>query len=241
MPEHSYQTQDLRDATHTVEFDYKGIDPRTYFRRLRRHIQRVQTQDGYKYRTYESADDPLISAEPVGSLSGRVSGRLIAQTQWKRFAGYRNEEETTPIGAIFTGLLATALILVGVSLDGSDQAAAIGLGVVLLVVAAFLYFNNEPDVTQQEYYYRKRARILIAGEVTEQSQEPRARIKANDMTVLCGEELVVEYRDTTGRQQVELGQLPDDVRARIDDTFTPLSEEIPFASLMDEGEQTRIE
>ncbi len=229
MADFSFERQDLRGGTSIAEFDYEQTDPRTYLRELKRDIQEVTTQGAYKYSTVEPEENPLVVAEPVGSASGRVKGRLVARTDWTKFAGTQTEEESSPLGAIVAAILGVLFALFGFATDGDVQGAVIGIGVLLLVVAAVLYYLNEPDVRQSEYYYRKRAQILLEGEVAEHTDDgAHGDVVASDMTVVCSESLQVEYRDTTGSRQVARDELPSDIRGRLDTGYTLLAEEVSF-------------
>lgn len=229
MTDFSFDRQDLRGGTSIAEFDYERIDPRTYLRELKRDIQEVTAQGMYKYSTVEPEENPRVVAEGVGSASGRVEGRLVARTNWEKFAGTRTEEENRPLGAIVAAVLGVLLALFGFTMEGDGQGAVIGLGVLLLIAAAVLYYLNEPDVRQSEYYYRKQARILLEGEVAEHAAggDP-ADVVASDLTVVCSENLEIEYRDTGGSRRVAREELPEDVQGQLDTGYTPLAEEVSF-------------
>lgn len=229
MADFSFERQDLRDETSVAEFDYERVDPRTYLRELKRDIQEVAIQDRHKYSTVEPEENPLVVDEVVGSTSGRVEGRLVARTNWEKFGGTRTEEESLPLGAIVAAILGVVSTLFGFATEGDVQGAAIGIGVLLLIAAAVLYYFNEPDVRQSEYYYRKRTRILIEGEVAERAAEGEpGGVVASDMAVVCSENLQIEYRDTTGSRRVTRDELPPDIQGRLDTGYTPLTEEVSF-------------
>lgn len=228
-----FDRQDLRHGNAFSEFDYQNIDPRTYFRSLKRDIQEVTAGNSYKYAVQEpDGENPAVTPENVGSRAGRVQGRLVARTNWEKFAGGQTQEESSPIGAIIAGVIGALLVIGGLALRGTVQGAVIGLGVIVLLVAGLLYYLNEPNVKQNEYYFRKRVRILMQGEVAEHgaNESGPADIVASDVSVVCSEDIEIEYRNVTGSQRVNREDLPPNVQSRLDTGYTTLTEEIDFRS-----------
>lgn len=227
MTDYSYERQNLRHGKEFVERRLENVDPRTYLRFFKRNVQSVKTKNGFKYATFEpDGENPRIASENVGSRSGRVEGRLIARTNWKRFAGHKTEEETVPWAAIAAG--AFGLLLVPFSFLGNDVSVGVlALAVVLFALAGYLYYNNEPNVNQSEYYYRKRVRLLLQGEVSEREAETNSSsIAASDLSVMYREDFEIEYRDTSGSRSVEKDSLPSEVQEQLDTSHTPLKREI---------------
>lgn len=243
MPTFYYDRQDLRHGNAFAEFDYQNIDPRTYFRSLKRDIQEVTVGNSYKYAVQEpDGENPAVTPENVGSRAGRIQGRLVARTNWEKFAGGQTQEESSPIGAIIAGVIGALLVIGGLALRGTAQGAVIGLGIIVLLVAGLLYYLNEPNVKQNEYYFRKRVRILARGEVAEHaaSESDPADVVASDLSVICSEDIEIEYRNATGSQRVSREELPPDVQSRLDTGYTTLTEEIDFQSPAEEVYLDRV-
>jgi hypothetical protein len=212
-----------------AEFDYSNVDPRTYLRYLKRDIQEVTTGGVYKYDTYEpEGQNPLVRAENVGAESGRVEGRLVAGTNWQKFAGSKTEEESSPIGAIVAGILGLLFLVIGAVSD-SAQGALFGVGLLLLVIAAALYHYNEPTIKQSEYYYRKEVKILLEGEVAEYGEsDGPADVIASDLSVTCSESFVFEYRDSEGSQYISRDEIPSGPEANLKAEHVPVTDEVDF-------------
>lgn len=212
-----------------AEFDYSSVDPRTYLRYLKRDIQEITAGGVYKYDTFEpDGENPLVRAESVGTESGRVEGRLVARTNWQKFAGSKTEEESSPIGAIVAGILGLLFLVIGAVSD-SAQGALFGIGLLLLIVAAALYYFNEPNVKQSEYYYRKEVKILMDGEVAEHGEsDGPADVIASDLSVICSESFVFEYRDSDGSQYISRDEIPSGPEANLKAEHVSITEEVDF-------------
>jgi len=78
-----YSRQDLRKATRFTDGDYRGINPREFYRRLKRRLEEIQTKNDFKYETIGTQDSDLdIISEEVGQKTGRLDGRLMAESDW---------------------------------------------------------------------------------------------------------------------------------------------------------------
>jgi len=118
-----YTRQDLRKATRFVEGDYRGINPREFYRRLKRRLEEFQVANDFKYQTFgDQREDLNILSENVGEKTGRVEGRQVAESDWELIGN--GSLEYKPYGphgalALIVGLLVT---LVG----GSSGATSSG-------------------------------------------------------------------------------------------------------------------
>lgn len=188
-----YSRQDLRKATRFVEGDYKGINPREFYRRLKRRLEEFQVANDFKYQTYgEQRDDLNILSENVGEKTGRIEGRQIAESDWELIGN--GSLEYKPYGphgalAIVVGLLLT---LVG-GLSDNMQVAVVGILAVL--GGGYLYFNTE--VGSFPLVRRDVIRVLMTGEVSERTieedDETRTDIFANMSVIYAGDTLVNVY------------------------------------------------
>lgn len=224
----SYLRQDLRRGSNFVEFDYERIDPRTHLRRIQREIQEVQNGAGFKYATEEpTGENPVVTSENVGTETGRVEGRLIAHTNWEKFAGDETETESSPILPLIAGLLGVVIVIAGLTAQGNDQATILGVGVLVLIGAGLIYYLQDPTVNRNEYFFRKRVRILMEGEVAEHgSGSAPSDLVASDLSVIYSENLEIERRTGSGRQTLMRNELPDRLRNQLATQQTPITTEI---------------
>ena len=185
-----FSRQDLRKATKFVEGDYSGINPRSFFRKLKRSIEEIQDQRGFKYTTQGTQEADLdIRSEEVGQKTGIVKGRLLAESDW---LGVGNGElEFRPYGPHgAAGIIAgTVLLLTGLSGAGVLWTL---LGISALGGGAYGYTRKERStfpIIRQDMI-----RTLITGEVSErttgQDGETRTDIFANMSVVFAGDAFV---------------------------------------------------
>lgn len=191
-----YSRQDLRKATRFVEGDYKGINPREFYRRLKRRLEEIQTANDFKYETRgEQRSDLKILSEEVGEKTGRVEGRLVAEADWALLGeGSLEYKPYGPHGAlsIVLGLLIAIVGAVG------NQLAVSALGIVVLLGGGYLYFKTEDGAFP---LVRKDViRVLMTGEVSERTiddaDETRTDIFANMSTIYAGDTIVNVYTGT---------------------------------------------
>lgn len=227
MSDFSYSRQRLRQATNLTEANYTDVDPRTHLRRLKRAIQDVESESGYKYTTgVPEGENPHVAPENVGTQTGRVEGRLVARTDWDQFTGDKREEESSPILAIGLGILGALITLVGLVLSGSVQGLVLAIGLLALAGAAAAYYVHEPDVYQTGYFYRKRIRVLMEGEVAEPDSGDPAHLVASDLTVTFAEDLEIQRRDGTGQEYLTQSELPERIRTKLDEYQDTITSEI---------------
>ncbi|MXR19362.1 hypothetical protein [Halobacterium bonnevillei] len=190
-----YSRQDLRKSTRFVEGDYKGINPREFYRRLKRRLEEVQTANDFKYETRGVQDRDLqIKSEQVGEKTGRVDGRLAAESDWE-FIGNGSLEYRPygPHGAL--GILVGVLVTLAGGL--SNEMAIAGVGILGVLVGGYYYFQTD---THGFPVVRKDAiRVLITGEVSERTieddDERRTDIFANMSVIYAGDTFVNVYSD----------------------------------------------
>ncbi|QFU82603.1 hypothetical protein [Natronorubrum aibiense] len=188
-----YTRQNLRKATKFVEGEYNGINPRQFYRRLKRSLEEIQDGDNFKYHTHGSQEANLdIESENVGELTGTVKGRLVATSEWREIgSGSLTYKPKGPHGAlgIIVGLLLT---LVGL---GDPIIALLGVGLTL----AGGYFYMQEETSSFPIHQRDVIRVLITGEVSERTLntagESRTDIFANMSVIYAGDAFVAVDTD----------------------------------------------
>ncbi|SNZ05040.1 hypothetical protein SAMN06269185_0757 [Natronoarchaeum philippinense] len=188
-----YSRQDLRKATRFVEGDYKGINPREFYRRLKRRLEEFQVANDFKYQTFgDQRQDLNILSENVGEKTGRIEGRQIAESDWELIGN--GSLEYKPYGphgalAIIIGLL---LAVVG-GLSQDMRVAAVGI--VAVLAGGYMYLNTETG--SFPLVRRDVIRVLMTGEVSERTiedaDETRTDIFANMSVIYAGDTLVNVY------------------------------------------------
>lgn len=188
-----YGRQDLRKATKFTEGDYTGINPRQFYRTLKRSLEEIQEGNDFKYRTIGGQDSDLeIESEEVGQKTGTVTGRLAAISDWREIdSGTLQYRPYGPHGAagIVIGLL---LVLLGLS------EPSIGIvGVLLTIGSGYLYFQTEEG--EFPVHRQDAIRVLKSGEVSERTiesdSETRTDIFANMSVIYAGDTFVNVYSD----------------------------------------------
>lgn len=190
-----YSRQDLRRASRFVEGDYKGINPREFYRRLKRRLEEIQVRDGFKYVTSGTQRDDLrIISEAVGDKTGRLEGRLLAQSDWESLGtGLLEYKPYGPHGAL--AIVAGVLFTGAAGFAGHLDAAV--LGVLLTIAGIYLYFQSE--FGEFPVAQRDLLRVLITGEVSERQindqGETRTDIFANMTVIYAGDTFVNVYTE----------------------------------------------
>ncbi len=190
-----YTRQDLRKASRFVEGEYRGINPREFYRRLKRRLEEFQTENDFKYETQGTQRGDLnILSESVGEKTGRVEGRMSAESDWALLGtGSIEYRPYGPYGAmaIVIGLL---LAVVGGLADEIPLAVVGVLGVVGGIV---LYFQTETG--EFPVARRDTVRVLLTGEVSEREiadeSETRTDIFANMTVTYAGDTFVNAFVD----------------------------------------------
>jgi hypothetical protein len=203
-----YTRQDLRKATKFVEGDYNGINPRQFYRSLKRSLEEIQEGADFKYMTAGSQDSSLsIESEQVGEKTGRVQGRLVASSHPREVGvGQIEYKPYGPHGAL--GLVLGGLILlIGLANGGAGLPIA---GVLGLVVGGYFYFQTETG----EFAVEREdvIRVLMTGEVSERTieegDETRTDIFANMSVIYAGDAFLsipmseLEEMDWTLRREI---------------------------------------
>lgn len=193
-----FSRQDLRKATKFVEGDYSGINPRTFYRKLKRGIEEIQDDRGFKYEVAGDQERDLrIDSEDVGKKTGIVKGRMRATSDWLEVGnGTLTYRPYGPHGAL--GIV-VGLLLVVAGLAGGEMVLA-ALGVVVGVAGGYGYSQKDSDtfpIIRQDMI-----RTLMTGEVsertTEEGNETRTDIFANMSVVFAGDAFVAV---DTGRME----------------------------------------
>lgn len=181
-----YSRQSLRKATKFVEGDYNGINPRQFYRSLKRSLEEIQADEDFKYTTHGTQNNDLsIESEDVGEKTGRVRGRLMT-TSDPREVGHGQIEYRPygPHGAV--GLAIGILVfLLGLA---SEVGVAI-IGILSIVGGGYLYFQKETGEFPIER--EDTIRVLMTGEVSERTidegEETRTDIFANMSVIYAGD------------------------------------------------------
>lgn len=185
----NYSRQTLRKATKFVEGDYSGINPRQFYRSLKRSLEEVQVGGDFKYTTHGTQESDLnIESEQVGEKTGKVRGRLMA-TSDPREVGH-GQIEYKPYGPHGAASLALGGLIFLLGLASEVGIAVIGL--VLMVGGGYLYFQTktgEFPVEREDVI-----RALMTGEVSERTiedgSETRTDIFANMSVIYAGDALL---------------------------------------------------
>lgn len=185
----SFTRQDLRKSTKFVEGDYSGINPRQFYRKLKRSIEEIQEESDFKYTTHGSQDTDLdIQSEEVGSKTGTVEGRLQAESDWAKIGEseieYRPYGPHGALGIVIGGLL----FLLGLA-SGIEIAI---LGMLILGGGAYGYWQTETGtypVMREDVI-----RVLLTGEVSERTVDndgaSRTDMFANMSVIFSGDAFV---------------------------------------------------
>lgn len=185
-PSLNYSRQALRKATKFVEGDYTGINPRQFYRSLKRSLEEIQEGDDFKYSTYGSQESDLkIESEQVGEKTGRVKGRLMALSDPTEIgSGALEYRPYGPHGALLT-VLGGLLFLGGLS---GDQ-ALLFVSLLMMGGGGYLYLQDETGefIVERE----DSIRALMTGEVSERTieddSETRTDIFANMSVIYSGD------------------------------------------------------
>jgi len=184
----SYTRQDLRKATKFVEGDYTGINPRQFYRTLKRSIEEIQEVNDFKYTTEGNQNEDLeIQSEEVGHKTGTVTGRLFAVSDWLDVG--MGEIEYRPYGPHGAFGIVLGIIFIFLGLGNSIWAI---LGIIALGAGTYGYWQQETGefpIIRQDII-----RVLVSGEVSERTvddnAETRTDIFANMSVVYAGDAFV---------------------------------------------------
>lgn len=196
-----YSRQNLRKATKFTEGDYRGINPREFFRSLKRSLEEIQQENDFKYTTYGDQNTSFsIESEEVGSKTGRVEGRLIAISDYDDIGS--GAIDFKPYGphalwSIVLGILLSWLIF----------------PLLLLPAGIYLYLKDsrgDLPLLRQDVI-----RVLMTGEVSERTieeeTEERTDIFANLNVIYAGDtfikidtEEIEQYRLAHRKKLVEV-------------------------------------
>lgn len=182
-PTLDYTRQDLRKATKFTEGDYRGINPREFFRSLKRSLEEIKDQEGdFKYTTHGGRNESLaIESEEVGSKTGTVEGRLVAQSEYEDIgSGSLEFKRYGPHGAW--------MIIIGLIL----ALPTIGVTLIISIIGLYLYLKEERG--EVPLLRQDVIRVLKSGEVSERTiadkQEKRTDIFANLNVIYAGDTFI---------------------------------------------------
>lgn len=204
----TFSRQNLRKASKFTEGDYQGINPREFFRSLKRAVEEFQSDGDFKYRTSEVGDGLNISSESVGEKTGTIEGRLQAESDFEEIGSAKVTYR--PYGhfgawAIVIGTVTSLMVI----------------GIPILVIGIYLYLKKDSKLLHM--LKQDVIRILVEGEASERTieseSETRTDIFANMSVIFAGDTFVKvdtdEFEDmpTTYRIQVinRLSKLYNDI------------------------------
>lgn len=225
----TFDRQDLRNSNMFSEQHVHGAHPRTLFRELKREVQEITGRNGFKYTTREpDGTNPSIIDEEVGQQSGRVVGRFTATTDWQQFRQGEPKQQSLPLLPLVLGLLGLLVLLAGAAMDGNEQAVVIVVGILLLLLATYLYYRHGPSTAAVAFEYRKRVRVLVEGEIGEQvpTEEGPASLSATDLGVIIGEDIETRRRGPSAKRRLPLTEFSAEMREQLGNSVTPLPSEI---------------
>lgn len=196
-----FSRQDLRKATKFIEGDYRGINPRGFYRKLKRGIEEIQGEHGFKYQTTGTQEENLeINEEDVGRRTGTVTGRIQGTSDWEPLG--HGELEYRPYGSFGAAgvVLGFLLLILGI---GSIEVGA--LGILLIAGGAYGYMQEETDkfpITRQDAI-----RVLINGEVSERTVNEDGEKRTDmfaDMSVVFAVDAFIRV-ETAGLDDLDVG------------------------------------
>jgi hypothetical protein len=204
----SFTRQDLRKATKFVEGDYSGINPRSFYRKLKRAVEEIQDPSGFKYETEGTQSADLeIESEDVGAKTGTVKGRLRADSEWLEVGN--GELEYRPYGPHGAAGAVLGIVMLLLGIGGG------GILWTLLGIAATgggIYGYTRKEFETFPIIHQDSIRVLLTGEVSERTKkgedETRTDIFANMSVVFSGDVFVavdsgsLDELDWTFRREV---------------------------------------
>ncbi|WP_372478926.1 hypothetical protein ACAH01_08775 [Halomicrobium sp. HM KBTZ05] len=196
-----FTRQDLRKATKFVEGDYSGINPRSFYRKLKRAVEEIQDPRGFKYQTQGTQGSDLsIESEDVGAKTGTVKGRLRADSEWLEVGD--GELEYRPYGPHGATGLVVGIVMLLLGISGAGVIWTV-LGLAGIGGGIYGYTRKSTDtfpIIQQDVI-----RVLLTGEVSERTREgekeTRTDIFANMSVVFSGDVFVAV--DTGGLEELD--------------------------------------
>ncbi|WP_049982029.1 hypothetical protein [Halorubrum sp. BV1] len=194
----NFGRQDLRKSTKFVEGDYSGINPRQFYRKLKRSIEEIQEESDFKYTTHGSQDTDLeIQSEEVGKKTGTVEGRLQAEADWAKIG--ESELEYRPYGPHGALGIAVGGLLFILGLGGGIEIALLGM----LLLGAGVYGYWQTEMGTYPVIREDIIRVLITGEVSERTVNADGTTKtdmfANMSVIFSGDAFVAVGTDEIDR------------------------------------------
>lgn len=158
----NFTRQDLRASMNFFEGDYKAINPRRFYRSLKRSLEEIKGSNGFKYTTDGDQETDLkILKESVGEKTGQVQGRIQATATPEPLGSIRIDySPNSPIILVVGSSLAILSLFfldIGILLTG-------------LIIAGFGYFKY---IEKSQFLFPVQSkdgiRILMTGEVSERT------------------------------------------------------------------------
>ena len=183
-----FTRQELREADTFVEGDYSGVNPRGFYRKLKRRLEEIQSDYGFKYSTQGHQDSDLsIDEETVGTKTGTITGRLKAYSDWEPL-GFSTLTYRPYAGYGVISILLGVIFLTQIS--GSLPIGILGL----VLVGAGIYGYSQTERGEFPITERSEIRVLLTGEVSERKVTEDGVQKTNmhgDMSVVFAGETFV--------------------------------------------------
>lgn len=180
-----FRRQELRQASRFLEGDYEGINPREFYRHLRRQLEELQRGDDFKYATMADREHDLaIRQEAVGDKTGVVTGRMEAISDWAPIGpaslSYRPWAAIGVLSLLIGGLL---------TVFGFVSWAFYIVGPVAMLGGIIMFLHE--GVSDVPIEQRDTIKTLIEGEVSEKTiqakEGKRTEMSANMSVIYAGD------------------------------------------------------
>lgn len=183
-----FSRQDLRKSSKFVEGDYSGINPRQFYRRLKRELEEIQKDGDFKYTTKGDQSRNLsVSSEEVGSKTGTIEGRMEAESDWEHLGSANLDYR--PYGHYGAGAIILGVITLVYGLANVEF-----LAVGLAILGAGYYGYSQTERAEYDIVRQDQIRVLKTGEVSErtvdQDGETRTDMFANMSVVFAGDSFI---------------------------------------------------
>lgn len=162
MAKHSielnYERENLRESSIYTEYEYHGINPRKFFRHLKKTLENVSSDSGYKYKTVGGDSSFSLKNESLGESTGTVKGRLAAYSDTYQLG--QGEITFKPYGPFGVWAMVVGIVL------------AFPTGFLSLILTGVgWYYHRKEKQGGVPYCGQDTIRILISGEATERTIE----------------------------------------------------------------------
>lgn len=224
-----FTRQELREVDTFVEGDYSGINPRGFYRKLKRRLEEIQGESGFKYQTRGHQDtDLVIDKENVGNKTGTITGRLEAFSDWEPL-GFGTLTYRPYAGYGVVSVLLGMLLFIQISSD-------LGVGFIgLALIGAGIYGYRQTETGEFPITEQNVVRVLLTGEVSERKVTEDGVQKTNmhsEMSVVfAGETFIrVDTAQIDGLHWALRRKLVEEVKQWNNDIARNPDDRVPTAS-----------